>query len=201
MIDTIIFDFGGVLIDWNPCYLYQKLFKDEKEMMHFLTTVCTPDWNEEQDAGRSLKDGTDLLITQFPDMAENIRAYYGRWEEMLGGTIDGTVTILQQLKHNYDYKLYGLTNWSAETFPIALKRYEFLNLFDGILVSGTEKLRKPNPKFYQLLTDRFNIIKANSIFIDDNQRNVDAANRFGLPAITFQSAEKLKTDLQKLGIL
>ena len=201
MINTIIFDLGAVLIDWNPRYLYRTLFADEQEMNHFLANITTPDWNEEQDAGRSLQEGTELLIKQYPEHQENIRAFYGRWEEMLGCAIEGTVDILRELKGTGKYKIYALTNWSAETFLTALQRYEFLNWFDGIVVSGTEKMRKPSPAFYQLLLDRYHVNASEALFIDDNLRNVLAAQKLGITSIHFSSAEQLKKELENRFII
>jgi 2-haloacid dehalogenase len=201
VINTIIFDLGAVLIDWNPRYLYSSLFANEQEMEHFLANITTPDWNEEQDAGRKLQEGTDLLIRQHPDHADNIRAFYGRWEEMLGGAIEDSVEIFKQLKNCGRYKIYALTNWSAETFPIALQRYDFLNWFDGIVVSGTEKMRKPAPAFYQLLLDRYQVIPEEALFIDDNLRNVVAAEKLGIRSIHFQSPEQLREHLAALSII
>ncbi|WP_018615444.1 HAD family hydrolase [Segetibacter koreensis] len=195
MITAIIFDLGGVLIDWNPEYLYQKVFDDEKQMKNFLERICTPEWNEEQDAGRTLKEATETLIKEYPEHEENIRVYYDRWEEMLGGVIEGTVEIFRKLKDKSEYKLYALTNWSAETFPIALQRYEFLNWFDGVVVSGTEKIRKPFPEFYQLLLDRYNVKAEEALFIDDNLRNVNAARQIGLDAIRFTTPQQLAEEL------
>ncbi len=200
MINTIIFDLGAVLIDWNPHYMYRTLFEDEEEMKNFLATICTSDWNEEQDAGRSLQEGTDLLVEKFPEHESNIRAFYTRWEEMLGEPFLDTVAILKELKESKKYKLYALTNWSAETFPIALKRYDFLGWFDGIVVSGVEKIRKPAPEFYQLLFDRHDIKVEESLFIDDNYRNVLAAEKLGLRSIHFTSAAQLRGKLNELGI-
>lgn len=201
MINTIIFDLGAVLIDWNPQYLYRKIFNDEQEMQTFLSTICTPDWNEEQDGGRSLQDGTDFLVTKFPDHAENIRAFYGRWEEMLGGAIDETVEIFRQLKNSGKYKIYALTNWSAETFAIAQAKYDFLNWFDGIVVSGMERTRKPFPEFYQILLNRYNVKPAEALFIDDNQRNVTAAEALGINGIHFTSAANLAKELDARNLL
>ncbi|RYY35950.1 MAG: HAD family phosphatase [Sphingobacteriaceae bacterium] len=201
MINTIIFDLGAVLIDWNPQYLYRKIFNDEQEMQTFLSTICTPDWNEEQDGGRSLKDGTDYLVTKFPDQAENIRAFYGRWEEMLGGAIEETVEIFRQLKDSGKYKIYALTNWSAETFTIAQAKYDFLGWFDGIVVSGTERTRKPFPEFYQILLDRYNVKPEEALFIDDNQRNVTAAEALGINAVHFTSAADLAKELDARNLL
>ncbi|WP_345954394.1 HAD family phosphatase [Mucilaginibacter sp. PAMB04168] len=192
MINTIIFDLGAVLIDWNPNHLYNKLIANEEERKHFLTHICSPDWNEEQDAGRSLAEGTAILVQQFPEHEENIRAFYGRWEEMLGGPIAGTVEIFKQLKGSGRYKLYALTNWSAETFEIALQHYDFLNWFDGIVVSGIEKIRKPNPDFYYTLLNRYHVKVEEALFIDDNLRNVKAAEELGIKSLHFQNAAQLE---------
>lgn len=201
MINTIIFDLGAVLIDWNPHYVYKTIFDDEQEMHNFLANVCTSDWNEEQDAGRSLQEGTDLLVAQFPEHEANIRAFYGRWIEMLGEPFHGTVDIFKQLKESNKYKIYALTNWSAETFPFAQARFDFLNWFDGVVVSGTEKMRKPTPEFYQILLDRYNVNPAEALFIDDNYRNVVAAEKMGIKSIHFKSAEELSEELRAIAIL
>lgn len=198
---TIIFDLGGVLIDWNPRYLYRKLLDSEAEIEAFLSEVTTGDWNEEQDAGRSLAAGTQLLVEQFPDKKDLIEAFYGRWEEMLGGAIEGTVAILEQIRQAGHHHLYALTNWSAETWPIALDQFEFLHWFEGILVSGQEGIRKPDPAIYQLLRERFELDFSDSVFIDDNLRNVLAARKVGLDSIHFQSPELLRAALEKRGIL
>lgn len=201
MINTIIFDLGAVLIDWNPRHLYRKLFTDEQAIEDFLTNITTSDWNEEQDAGRSLQEGTNLLIQQYPQHEDNIRAFYGRWDEMLGDAIEGTVELLKQLKQSGKYKVYALTNWSAETFPIAVERYHFLNWFDGIVVSGTEKMRKPAPAFYQLLLDRYQVKAKNALFIDDNLRNILAAEKMGIKSILFTSPQQLKRELSIIKVL
>ena len=201
MINTIIFDLGAVLIDWNPQYLYRKLFREESEIDYFLANICTPDWNEEQDAGQLLQVATDALVKQFPEHEINIRAFYGRWKEMLGGPIDGTVEIFRKLKQSEKYKIYALTNWSAETFPVALERYEFLQWFDGIVVSGTEMMRKPNPDFYQILLDRYNVKAEEALFIDDNLRNVKAASIMGINSIHFVSPDQLEQELEQREIM
>lgn len=200
MTTTIIFDLGAVLIDWNPVYLYRKLFDDEAKMQHFLANITTSDWNEEQDAGRSLHDGTELLVSRYPEHEDNIRAFYGRWEEMLGGPIDATVEIFRKLKESRIYKIYALTNWSAETFGIARERYDFLSWFDGIVMSGEEKMRKPFPAFYQILLDRYQVNPSEALFIDDNARNVAAAIKMGIPSIHFTTAEALTEELASYGI-
>jgi len=200
-INTIIFDLGGVLIDWNPGYVFDNLIIDEEKRRHFFENICTPEWNEEQDAGRSLAEATQILIDRHPEWREYIEAYYGRWEEMLGGPIHETVDIFRELKESGKYKLYALTNWSAETFPRALALYDFLHWFDGRLVSGEEKTRKPFPEIYQLILDRFNIRKEEAIFIDDNLRNAEAAETFGLKTIRFKTPAELRQELTALGLL
>jgi 2-haloacid dehalogenase len=200
-IDAVIFDLGGVLIDWNPSYVFDKMFEDEEQKKHFFENICTSDWNEKQDAGRSLKEATEELVAKHPEWKKYIEAYYGRWEEMLGGPIDGTVEILRQLKQTGNYKLYSLTNWSAELFPIALERYDFLHWFDGRVVSGEEKMRNPFPEFYQLILERFLLNIEETLFIDDNVRNAKAAEAMGLKTIIFESPTQLKEELINLGIL
>jgi 2-haloacid dehalogenase len=199
-IETVIFDLGGVLIDWNPRYLYRKLLKDEEQITWFLENVCTSEWNDMQDAGRSFQDATQDLISRFPEWKEPISAWYGRWQETIGGPIPETVNILQAIKDSNRYNLYALTNWSAETFPWALDNFDFLHWFKGIVVSGTEKTRKPFPEFYQILFDRYNINPAKSIFIDDNVKNIEGARAVGLPAIHFQDPGMLKDQLTRYGV-
>jgi 2-haloacid dehalogenase len=201
MINTIIFDLGAVLIDWNPRYMYRAIFSDEAEMECFLADITTSDWNEEQDAGRPLQEGTDVLVRQFPEHEENIRSFYGRWEEMLGDAFHDTVEVFRQLKETGKFKIYALTNWSAETFPIAFERYNFLKWFDGIVVSGAEKMRKPTPEFYHILLDRYQVKPEEALFIDDNYRNILAAEKLGIQCIHFTSAEQLGKELKKLTLL
>lgn len=198
-IDTIVFDFGGVLIDWNPRYVFREVIKDEEKMEWFLANICTDDWNVQQDKGRLLHDGTALLTESYPEHQELIAAYYGRWEEMLKGEISETVEILHELKKHY--KVYGLTNWSAETFPIARKRFPFLEVFDGILVSGEEKLIKPDPAIFHLLIERYALTPANAIFIDDNIKNITAADNIGFHAIHYTSADLLRKRLAEMKVL
>mgnify|MGYP001183583132 CR=1 FL=1 len=197
-INTVIFDLGGVLIDWNPEYVYRTIFSNEEDMRWFFQNICTSDWNEEQDAGRSLAEATELLVKQFPGHEQNIRAYYGRWEEMLGGAIQETVEVLRYLKENTDHKLLALTNWSHETFGVALQRYEFLHWFDGRVVSGEEKTRKPFMEIYQRLIDRYGIDPERAVYIDDNVRNLAPAAKLGMKTIHFQKRAQFKEDIEKL---
>jgi 2-haloacid dehalogenase len=200
-ISTVIFDLGGVLIDWNPHYVYRHIFDNEEKLKWFFETVCTSEWNEMQDAGRSLAEATEELVAKHPEYEKEVRAFYGRWEEMLGGAMQDTVDILSAIRASGKYKLYALTNWSAETFPVALQRYDFLKWFNGIVMSGEERTRKPFPEFYQILLDRFNINPAEAVFIDDNVRNIHGAEAVGIHGIHFQSAQQLTQSLQELKIL
>ena len=199
--ETVIFDLGGVLIDWNPDYVYKTIFNDETKMREFYEEICTSEWNEEQDAGRGLKEATEELVARFPKEETNIRAYYDRWEEMLKGEIEGTVKVLEEIKKRNEVKLYALTNWSAETFPVALKRFPFLQWFDGKLVSGEEKMRKPFIEIYELLLKRFDIKADTAIYIDDNERNLKAPREMGIHTILFKSPPQLEEELKQLGIL
>jgi 2-haloacid dehalogenase len=201
MITTIIFDLGAVLIDWNPRYMYRTIFSDKAEMERFLAEITTSDWNEEQDAGRPLHEGTEILVSRFPEHEELIRAFYGRWDEMLGEAFHDTVEIFKRLKESGKYKIYALTNWSAETFPVAAAKFEFLNWFDGIVVSGEEKMRKPTPEFYHILLDRYRVKPEEALFIDDNYRNILAAEKIGINCIHFTSAEQLDEELTQAGLL
>ena len=198
-INTIIFDFGGVLIDWNPRYMYRDEFEESAEMEHFLDEVCTDDWNLQQDKGRSLEEGTRILQDEFPEHAVKIRLYYDQWEKMIKGDIPQNVAVLQELKKKY--KLYGLTNWSAETFPIVFKRYRFFTLFDGIVISGVEKMIKPDKKIFELMLERYHLKAENSLFIDDNRNNIQVAKEMGFATIHVQEKTDLKTELHAMGLI
>jgi 2-haloacid dehalogenase len=178
---NIVFDFGGVLIDWNPVYLYRKVFDKEEEMNYFLEHVCRYEWNILQDAGRPLAEATRILQEQYPEYSEEIAMYYGRWDEMLGGTIEKNVKLIKPLKKKYS--IYGLTNWSAETLPIAMERYDFFKDLDGMVVSGAEKRIKPDPQLYRILLERYGIQAGESLFIDDNYANIETAQQLGFRTI------------------
>ncbi|MFM1857088.1 MAG: Alpha-D-glucose-phosphate phosphatase YihX [Bacteroidota bacterium] len=203
-IDTIVWDLGGVLVDWSPLYVYDdSYFADPADRDFFFKHICTSDWNEQQDAGYPLQKATDEKLAEFPQpkWEQPIRDFYGRWIEMLKGPLPETVELFKTLKAKEQYRFYALTNWSNENFHIALQRFDFLHWFDGRLVSGQEGTRKPFPEFYQLLFTRYQINPARSIFIDDNLRNVKAGEQMGMNSIHFQSAAQLQASLQELGVL
>ena len=197
----VVFDFGGVLLNWNPRHLYRKLFAgDEAAMESFLANVCTPAWNERQDAGRSFADAVAELLPRHPDQSELIAAYGQRFDEMIAGPIEGTVEILAELTRA-GVPRYGLTNFSAETFRPQRQRFEFLSWFDGIVVSGEEGVIKPDPRIFRILLERYGIAPEEAVFIDDSPTNAAAATALGIHGIHFRSPEALRSELVSLGLL
>jgi 2-haloacid dehalogenase len=197
--ENIIFDFGGVLVDWNPRYLYKDYFKEESEMEYFLQNICTQEWNLEQDRGRTLSEGTTLLQNKFPEYKSLIQLFYDKWEVMLKSDIPETVALLYQLKRKY--KIYGLTNWSSETISIAYNRFDFFKEFTGIVVSGDEKIIKPDKEIFQLLLKRYDLKAEHTIFIDDSINNIEAAKEIGLYTIHFESTSQLEATLSSINVL
>jgi 2-haloacid dehalogenase len=198
---TAIFDLGGVLIDWDPRHLYRQLFgPDEAGMERFLTEVCSAEWNAQMDAGRPWSEAVDELAARHPDQRELIVAFHERWTEMLRGPIDDSVAILAELRAAR-VRLYALSNWSAETFPVALERYPFLGWFEGVVISGEAGFSKPDPRIYHTLFERHDVIPGASVFIDDRQENVDAAAALGMTAIRFYDPGGLRSELLELGLL
>jgi 2-haloacid dehalogenase len=194
MTQTIVFDLGGVLIDWDPRRLYRKLLPDETAIDRFLQTVCTSEWNAQQDAGQPFAEGVAQLSGRWPEHAGLIEAYHTRWIEMIGGPMPETVAILGALRERR-FPLYALTNWSTETFPLVRDQYDFLNWFAGIVVSGEEKLIKPHPSIFRLLLDRYDLTPDQTVFIDDSPANVEAARKLGIDAIPFTCASALRQAL------
>lgn len=197
---AIVFDLGGVLIDWNPRHLYRKVFADEAVMESFLTEVCTSHWNEQQDAGRPFAEAVDELVREHPHYATEIRMFWQRWPEMIAGAIEPTVTVLTELKES-GYPLYALSNWSAETFALTRPLFAFFDWFDSLIISGAEQLIKPDPRIYALLLDRIGKPAEACVFIDDSLKNISAAQALGFQTIHFQSAEQLHRELSRMEIL
>ena len=199
-INTVIFDLGNVLIDWDPRYLYRKLFNTDDEVEWFLENICDQDWNLKHDSGQLFSQGIFEKSKNFPEHIELIKAWYQRWEEMLGGTIDESVKILSELKEKRVF-LYILSNWSAETYPIAEERFDFLSWFDGKIISGEEGIVKPDLAIYKLLIKRYNLNPHQTVFIDDKEENIKSAQLLGIHGIHFQNCPKLRQDLQMLKLL
>lgn len=199
MPDTVVFDVGNVLVEWDPRRLYRTLIPDEAERERFLTQVCSPAWNDLQDRGRPLREAAETLQAEFPQHAELIRAYYGQWSQMLGPEIAGTVELVDELRGG-GVAVYGLTNFSAETFPIARARCPVLGRLHGVVVSGEVGLAKPDPEFFQVLVERFAVRPAASVFVDDNAGHVAAARRLGFDGIVFTDPARLRDELARRGL-
>jgi len=195
----IIFDLGGVLIDWDPRHLYRKLLSEE-EAEAFLRDVVHPTWNAQMDAGVRFAEAIAERIGAHPDRASLIQAYFDRWPEMLGGAIEGTVEILRELEDG-GTPLYALTNWSDETFRHAEERFRFLEAFRDIVVSGRERVVKPAPEIYRRLLERHDLDPAQGLFIDDVEKNVEGARDQGLDAVRFRGPDRLREDLVARGWL
>ena len=197
---NVVFDLGAVLIAWDPRHLYRKVFTDEAQMEWFLTHVCHPEWNLEQDKGRSFDDGVIEATARHPKHKAEIALYRDRWMEMVPGAIMGTVDILESL-HKNGTPLYAITNWNGDTFRATRNRFPFLNLFRDIVVSGDEKMLKPAPEIFHLLARRNDIALTDSIFVDDSMKNVKGAEAVGMQGHHFTSPKVLAEDLRTRGIL
>jgi len=200
-IQAILFDFGNVLLEWNPRHVYRRYFPNNEEAMeHFLQEVNFMDWNAQLDKGRSFAEGVALLSRQFPHHADLIRAYHDNWEKSIGNHLEGTVEIMKRLKRS-GYRLYGLSNWSAETFPIVRDRYEFFGLLDDIVISGEVGSIKPEPEIFKIMLDRVGKPAEQCLFIDDALANIEQARKMGFATIHFQSSEQMEEEMRKLGLL
>lgn len=200
-VQAIIFDFGNVLVDWDPRYLYRKVFHgDEEAVEQFLKEVDFFEWNLRSDAGRPFRQGIKELCERFPHRCNEIRIYGHRFEESISGPIWPSVSILAELKQA-GYRLFGLSNWSAETFPPVRDKYEFFSWFDGIILSGEVKLLKPEPAIFQLTLERIGLPASKCLLIDDTSPNIQTARALGFQTIQFQSSDQLRRDLNQLGIL
>jgi len=198
---AVVFDLGGVLLDWNPRYLYRKLFGgDDAAMERFLAEVCTMEWHHAHDLGVPPERNVTALAQQHPDQADLIWAWSRRSEEMIRGPIDGSVRLLEELTAR-GVPCYGLTNMERETYPLRQQRFPFLSWFDGTVVSGFEGVAKPDPAIFELLLDRFDLDPATTLFIDDSPVNVEAARRVGIQAVEFESPERLRCRLEDAGLL
>jgi 2-haloacid dehalogenase len=200
-VNAVVFDLGGVLLDWDPRYLYRKLFAgDEAAMEQFLTDVCTRQWHAAHDLGGSVTQACVELAARHPEQAELIRAWAERSEEMVAGPIPGSVAILADLQRR-GVPCYALSNMEAETFPLRLQRFAFLRSFDGHVISGLEGMVKPDPRIYRLLLRRYDLPAARTLFIDDNADNVTAARAAGMRAVRFESPLVLRGQLESIGLL
>lgn len=199
-ITAIIFDYGNVLLEWNPRHVYRRYFSDKESMEKFLHEVDFMNWNTKQDKGRSFAEGVADHSQIFPQYAHLFQAYHDHWKDSIGTAYWDTVEIMKQLKQA-GYKLYGLSNWSAETFPYAREKYDFFNLLDDMVISGAVGHVKPEPEIYRILLEKIGRPAQECLFIDDSLPNIQQANTMGFATIQFQSSEQLKIELERLGVL
>ena len=201
MIKNIIFDFGGVLVDWNPHYLFDKYFNDINEADYFVENICNSEWNAEMDGGKPFEQAVRERSAMFPKYAEALKLYQTNWMDTMGEEIPGMYDLIKSLKENGFPVIYGLTNWSAETFPTVQKTYRIFSLIDKIVVSGEVKQLKPNPEIFHTLLNKYKLKAEESLFIDDNIKNVEGAKAVGINAVLFRGVEKLREDLKNLRVL
>jgi 2-haloacid dehalogenase len=196
---AVVFDLGGVLIDWNPRHLYRQLLPAD-EVEAFLDEIGFAEWNHAQDAGGSWAEAVETLAAEHPHRRELIAAYPARFTETLAGPVPGTSDVLREL-HDRGTRLIGLTNWSAETYPYAEATFDFMRLFEGVLVSGVEGVAKPDPAVFRLLVERYGLQPGRTVFVDDSAKNVAAATAAGLRGLLFTDAGQLRRDLTAMGLL
>lgn len=197
MIRNIIFDFGAVLVDWNPHYVYDPYFGDPEKATWFIDNICTAAWNKELDGGKPFSQGVAELSAQYPEWAPEIELYHRNWKKMMGGAIPGMYDLVADLKQA-GYGIYGLTNWASETFYTIVNDYPVFSLLDGMVVSGDVRLLKPDAAIFNCLLDKYGLKAEESVFIDDNAENVDGAIAAGLSAIRFTGAAALREELAHL---
>jgi 2-haloacid dehalogenase len=196
---TVVFDVGNVLLRWDPRNLYRKLFDDETRMEWFLSTICTGEWNLEQDRGRDWDEAVALLVKDYPDHEAPIRAFHERWHETVSGVIEDNVALLDRLRQA-GVPTYCITNFSGPKFIEARERFPFLESFDGVIVSGDERLLKPDAEIYYLLLNRYGLDAPDCVFIDDSKANVEGARAVGMHAIQYAEPMDLATELRRYGI-
>ena len=197
-IKNVVFDFGGVLLDWNPRYFYKSIFNDDQKMEYFLQNIATSTWNAQMDKGRSFEECMKELAEQYPEYKDPIMLYRKGWETMLKGPIESGMRVLDAVMNAQKFKVYGLTNWSAETFPGTFNKYKFLQKFEGIVVSGEEQMIKPEKGIYLTLIERYNLVPEETFFMDDNIQNVETALIRGINAVQFTGTDKNLEQIAKI---
>ena len=197
-IKNVVFDFGGVLLDWNPRYFYKSIFNDDQKMEYFLQNIATSTWNAQMDKGRSFEECMKELAEQYPEYKDPIMLYRKGWETMLKGPIESGIRVLDAVMNAQKFKVYGLTNWSAETFPGTFNKYKFLQKFEGIVVSGEEQMIKPEKGIYLTLIERYNLVPEETFFMDDNIQNVETALSRGINAVQFTGTDKNLEQIAKI---
>ena len=197
-IKNVVFDFGGVLLDWNPRYFYKSIFNDDQKMEYFLQNIATSTWNAQMDKGRSFEECMKELAEQYPEYKDPIMLYRKGWETMLKGPIESGMRVLDAVMNAQKFKVYGLTNWSAETFPGTFNKYKFLQKFEGIVVSGEEQMIKPEKGIYLTLIERYYLVPEETFFMDDNIQNGETALSRGINAVQFTGTDKNLEQIAKI---
>ncbi|MBQ9475878.1 MAG: HAD family phosphatase [Bacteroidales bacterium] len=197
MIKNVVFDYGGVIMDWNPHYLYDPYFGSHEAALKFLEEVCTYEWDREHDAGKPVAQGTAELVAKFPEWEKEIRMYYGCFPQMIKGYVEGTADYALELKSR-GYHIYGLSNWSDETFEMIRHEYPVFEQIEGMIISGQEGVVKPDPAIYKLLFERYNLKVEECIFIDDSPVNIEASQRLGMRGIVFENCARLREVLEPI---
>ena len=191
-----LFDLGGVFFDWDPNHFFKNIFPNNDEREYFLQQICNDEWNLKQDKGRLIKDAEKELISNHPDYEKEIKMYYKNHRKMIRGTFNSSIKVLAKLKEQ-NYECYVLSNWSAETFIGMVDDYPFLKLFDGLLISGEDKLMKPDSAIYELAITRFNLMPQKTVFIDDKLENIEAAKNLNLQTIHLVDTNKIELEIDK----
>jgi 2-haloacid dehalogenase len=199
-VEAVVFDLGGVLLDWDPRHLYRKLFADEAEMELFLAEICSPAWHAPHDRGVSTAASCAELASRHPEFSELIWAWSRRSEEMIGGVDAGSVEVVRAVRET-GLPCYALTNMEAETYPLRLRRFPFLGWFDGTVVSGREGVAKPEPAIFRRLLDRFALTPNTTSMIDDTKENLETASKLGIQTVLFRSSRQLRAELEAVGVL
>lgn len=196
MIQNVVLDFGSVLVDWDPHHLFDPYFGSREKADWFLSNICTYEWNVRFDGGASFKEGVEELAARYPEWSKEIHMYHDNWIRMMGGDVEGMYDLLRELKAQ-GLKLYGLSNWCHETFVLVKDLFGVFKLLDGMVISGFEKVCKPDPRIYHILIERYGLDPARSVFVDDRQANVDGAVAVGMGGILFKDAAQLREELKK----
>lgn len=197
MIKNVIFDFGCVLVNWDQHNLYDSYFGSREKTDWFIQHICTLPWNNQTDVGKTFAEAVTEKVAEFPEWEKEIRMYWERWEDMIGGAIEGMEEWIGELKAA-GYGTFGLTNWSTETFPLVKDKYAVFGMLDGIVMSGEELIGKPDPRIYQILLDRYGLKAAECVFIDDRIGNIEAGEQLGIRGILFENCQQAKQAFEKL---
>jgi FMN phosphatase YigB (HAD superfamily) len=198
-IKAVVFDLGGVLLDWDPRYLYRTLIADPGEMAIFLGRICTPEWHLAHDLGADTEQSCQQLAAAHPELADLIMAWSERSEEMIAGQLDAAISVLADVRAA-GFRCLALSNMEADKFVLRQARFGFFAHFDGCVISGIEGFAKPDRRIFEILLDRYDLEAGATVFIDDRAANVAVARELGIAALQYRGAEQLRCELRGLGV-